>query len=483
MVGLILLLALVSASDKLYYPGMQGYFDQSCFQTLLQEYIPHKLNSIADHPPKEISITTSFLGTKMHFTFFNIEFHNFTLTPSQVSTSFETKNSKIITTLKSTSLWVSGNFTLKWFGNYEGYVSVQLLDSNITMPLAIDTSLNKIVLLLYPFTITPTYFNYVFKSNNRFLTSLKWLEYIWPVEWVMKEFVLRSFTRAVIKLNPSISYFFNELTYYQEFGTKDLALDYRVISLGVHNNSYVQAGVSGQVLVPSLKYASSPYALNETIPWTSTGPFRLQITDYFFNTFLWGLSTAGYLNNTYKTLMFNNVTFPLTTLSLRMVIPQLYETFGANGNISFTLVTKEFPMANTINGGLQVSATEICTVLVTTSEGVYEAFTFSFDMTTKILGVLENLNTGVFLNYKIGINETVLSNYYMYPGGTVQNIDISTIASAVQWGLTSFFEYYLPLFGQYSIKLPLPETMSIQDPKISVYNRAIEITGVPSFKY
>lgn len=483
MAGFILLLSLVSASDKLYYPGMQGYIDQSCFQTLLQEYIPNKLSTIAENPPKEVPITASFLGTKMHFTFFNIKFHNFTLTPSQVSTTFENKNSKIETILTATSFWVTGNFTLKWFGNYEGYASVQLLDANITMPLAIDTSSNKIVLLLYPFSITPTYFNYVLKSNNRFLSSLKWLEYIWPVEYVMKEFVLRSFTRAVIKLNPKISYFFDELTYYQEFGTKDLALDYRVISLGVHNNSNIQAGISGQVLVPSLKYASSPYELNMTIPWTSTSPFRIQITDYFFNTFLWGLSTAGYLNNTYKSLVFNNKTFLLTTSSLRMVIPQLYTAFGANQNVSFILVTKEFPMAIMSNGGLNVLATEICTVLVATSEGVYEAFTFSFDVMSKLSGFLENMSTGVFLNYRIDVNETVLSNYYMYPGGTVPDVDISTIASAVQWGLASFFEYYLPLFGQYSIKLPLPETMSVQDPKINVYSRAIEITGVPSFKF
>ena len=449
MERLLFLIALGLASTVTVYPGAKSYIGAGVLNNLADSYIPALIHKIGTEKIPDLPLTVGLLLSKMHFNFTNIQIAEIILPPSSISVSLDPKTSMVTLMFKQLSLDISADFTLDWFGNYTGYTDLNLLIFNLEVPMTLSEK-NSIPTFTFDKILGDySQIDFTFSSNNRVLSLLKWLDYVWPLNKIDNYLIKHTLTNLFTRLNPYIAMFLKDFSYYGQLGTKDIALDYRFINIGVVSAQNIEADIRGDFLVPSKKFDTSPYTMNTSLNFMTTSAFRLQLTDYFFNTFLWALSDAGYLNVTVT-----SETAPLVAKYPTVVITDNVVTALATGIANFYVIPLE--KASTL------------------------AFSVHFNVTSAVGGYINNTETGTYLYYKINLANTMISNPIV-AYTAIGSIDIQNIDSALNFLLQSLIGYINPAFGQFPIKLPIPKCMVLNNATIIAYNRAIEIAADPGF--
>ena len=481
MERLLFLIALGLASTVTVYPGAKSYIGAGVLNNLADSYIPALIHKIGTEKIPDLPLTVGLLLSKMHFNFTNIQIAEIILPPSSISVSLDPKTSMVTLMFKQLSLDISADFTLDWFGNYTGYTDLNLLIFNLEVPMTLSEK-NSIPTFTFDKILGDySQIDFTFSSNNRVLSLLKWLDYVWPLNKIDNYLIKHTLTNLFTRLNPYIAMFLKDFSYYGQLGTKDIALDYRFINIGVVSAQNIEADIRGDFLVPSKKFDTSPYTMNTSLNFMTTSAFRLQLTDYFFNTFLWALSDAGYLNVTVTSETAPLVAKYLTTTSLRLLFPGLVSTYGDNVPVVINLGAAQYPTVVITDNVVTALATGIANFYVIPLEKASTlAFSVHFNVTSAVGGYINNTETGTYLYYKINLANTMISNPIV-AYTAIGSIDIQNIDSALNFLLQSLIGYINPAFGQFPIKLPIPKCMVLNNATIIAYNRAIEIAADPGF--
>lgn len=480
MAKLFLLLTLCLVQSVDVYPGAKTYIGVDALENLANAYIPHLITKASTSKIPDYPLTIKGLLSQMHFNFTNIEFSKFSIGTNGISVLLDAKSSEVTLQVSGVTVLLSANFTLNWFGTYHGYLSLSLTDALLKFPVTLKESNTIANFVINTVTGNFTSLKFHFVSSNKFLTALSYLEYVWPLYKLDEYLIMHSLTHIGTQLNPGIAFFLKDLAYYEQLGTKDLAIDYRFLALGVQSAQNIQADIEGKFLVPSKKLDLPPYRMNTTLNFMSTASFRLQLTDYFFNTFLWALSDAGYLNQTIDGTNLPELKKYLTTSALRLLVPGLEETFGENLPIVIGFGLGQYPTVQIIENSMKLNTMGVANFFVTKGNSELLAFTVSFNANSAVRGSLYTTETGAYLHCKVNLASSLITNVVV-GYSAIGNIDLNNINEGLNWALQSLSGYLYPNLGEFDIKLPIPSYIQLNNPTILVYNRAIEVAGEPNF--
>lgn len=460
-------------------PGAKTYLGIGAFESLKNAYIP----MIKPSKIHDLNVTVGFLFSEMKFNLHDITFQNFSLTSEQVSITFDPKKSELAMVISNFYLNTTANFGMDWYGMYQGHTSVSLKNSVIKLPITIGTSNKRATVTIDKATGDLSSLLFKFHSNNKFLNFIGLAEYIWPLNHINELLIKHSLTHIGNQLNPMISNFLANITYNQVIGNANIALDYYLLNFGISSTSSFEAGIVGLFLVPSMPFDVPPtLAMNVSLNWVSTLDFRFQLTDFFFNTFLWAMSDAGYLNMTINSGSFPQYKSFLTTTGMRLFVPALESQFGENMPVSVNCGLGQFPTIKITTGKAMLNTNCVCQFSVQKSIVTFPAFTLMWNIASSVGGYLDNNAKGLFLNYQINAYDTVFSQFAI-TSTSVGPIEVSGIESAINFAIESVIGYINPQLGQFALKVPMPAYMNLTSTSLISYPRGIEISGEPVFTF
>ena len=374
------------------------------------------------------------------------------------------------------------DFNLTWFGiHYKGNTSVSIINSNIIIPFKLSVKKQGPSVVLQKLSINYQNFSFHFHTNNKFLTFLGYGKYIWPLYSLVEGLILHSLTHIGNDINPVVKKLLNAIPY-TEVPYKTTVIDLGLLAFGVNDSNSVVASSIGMFKNPNLKMLTDPVPqMNTSLNWQTGLPFRIQITDFFFNTWLFALSEAGYLNKT-----INGGTYPkfknyLTTTGLSLLIPGFGNYYPPNQPVNLQCGLGQFPSVTITEGFVGIQSVAVCTFIVTQYvTNVTTAFTLTWNVNSSLIASLNATSSGTFLYYQVNLPATTFANFVV-SNSIIGPVDVSSFESGVNFGLTNVLQFLNPEIGSAEIKIPLPSFMKLTDTTLISYYRAVELGGVPSF--
>lgn len=481
MANLILAIFIVQALAIGVYPGIKNYIGQDVFVNFKEAFVPTFVQDLKTNPLPNTNYSVSFFLTKMQFRFHDMWISELDLTPSKMNFVLESPN-KILLEITNITMSMTAKFNLEWFGNYTGNISNSVTQANLSLPIIIGTEFDVPYIKFQEMKMKYQKMLFKFKSTNAFLSLFAYTEYIWPLNHVDEYIIHHALLSAGVKLNPIISKFLKSFSYNQVISSYDLSLNYHFLSFNVTSGQSINLGIVGGFLVPSRPYEYPPQqSMNSSISWVSTQSFRMQITDYFFNSLLWGISTAGYLNITVSNMLPQYKTF-FTTNGMRLVVPQLENTYGPNFPVNVNCGAGHYPSVSIDSQGIQISSSFICVFTVMKSIIQQPGFTIQFTANSQLGGYVSSDLDNIQIYYQLLANSTVLSNFVIL-SSAVGTIDTNALESAFNFGVASVVAFLNPKIINSGFTVPIPDYMSLVNPTIYNTKRAIELGADTVFQF
>lgn len=480
MVANLLLLACLPSILALSFPGVAIQLDESATEDFIQGYIVNAVNDAEEKPDQIYNLTIGYFFTKMKYQFYNVNFHNIKIEQNQVNLEYNSIDDVVTVVIGKIDLALSANFTLNWFGTYHGWASVIFKNATFKIPAELGASKSKATLIFQKASITYSNFDFKLHSNNPVLSISGWLEYIWGFEYLFNSLTLNKIENIFKNQNSIIEKYFNNLPYLTYIGNQGLAIDYSPISVEVNKNNMIIFNLNGDFSIPK-KNLEYPQKMDSYLTWALTSNVRIMLTDYFFNSYFWGLSNLGDLNFTLSSETVPSYSSILTTDGLKLLLPGLYNTYGSGKavNISFSvlpyttiaLYTGTSRIRSTIQADIYIEGQGSDHIL---------ALSFKWNSTTRI-GLWFSQSTNIdSVNYEIFMNSTQFSQYVIV-SSNIGDVDLDSIQNALNFAISSIVMFINPSITKNSIPLPIPKYLSISNPVISVQNRNLEIGGTLDF--
>lgn len=482
MVSLFFILTLNAVNSAIVHPGAKIAITQSAFQNFLDAYSSILVKEVLSGNIPDQYLNISLMFTTMKFHFKNIKISNFNIPQSSGKVTL-TPPDQININFTNVDLLISADFDLQWFGHYKGNTSILLQNAQIYLPIEMKRVLNRPVIDFNRLDIVASKKRFRFHSNNYFLSTIGYSQYVWPINKLEDYITWRAIESISTKLNPTLSRFFNSLNYTFPVNNTNIALNYNFVEVFVSNPGFLDMGVTGGFLIPSNPTDTPPMAyMNTLINWITKADFRLQLTDYFFISYFWALSETGVLNTTINAGTQPEMAAFLTTSALQLVIPGLEDTFGPNWPVTFVCGVGQYPIVNIVPGNINLNFSIYCTANVIQSIITNQAFSFAWDIGSKLNGNLNQIGKKLFLHYNLNVPSTQFSNFRVM-SSNIGNVDLSEVERAVQFSIASIISFINPLFGQSAIEVPLPGYTTITNPTINTIERAAEISATPIFSF
>lgn len=480
MVANFLLLACLPSFLALSFPGVAIQLDQSATQDFVQGYIVNGVNQAENNPDQIYNLTIGYLLTKMNYQFYNVNFHNLKIEKSQVNLQYNSIDDIVTVVVGKIDLELSANFTLKWFGTYHGWASVVFKDATFSVPAELSAHNNKAVLIFQRASITYSNFDFKLHSNNPILSISGWLEYIWGFEYLFNKLTLSKFENIFKNMNGEIQKYFNQLPYLLYVGSEGLAIDYSPISVEVNKNNMIIFNLNGDFSIPKKKL-EYPTKMDSYLPWALTSNVRIMLTDYFFNSYFWGVSNLGDMNFTLSGKTSPNYASILTTDGLKLLLPGLYNTYGPGKSVSITFSVMPYPTISLYTGSSRIKSVLQADVVVE-DQASYDilALSVKWNATTRI-GLWFSQTTNIdSINYEVYVNSTQFSQYVITTSN-IGEVSLDSLENALNFAISSIIMFLNPNILRNSLPLPIPKYLSISNPMISVQSRNLEIGGTLDF--
>ena len=292
MVANLLLLVCLPSLLALSFPGVAIQLGESATEDFIQGYIVNAVNLAEENPDQVYNLTIGYLFTKMNYKFYNVNFHNIKIAQNQVNLEYNSIDDVVTVVISKIDLALSANFTLDWFGTYHGWASVVFKNATFSIPAELAAHKNKASLIFQKASITYSNFDFKLHSDNPILSISGWLEYIWGFEYLFNSLTLNRIENILKNQNSKIAKYLNDLPYLSYFGNQGLAIDYSPISVEVNKNNMIIFNLNGDFSIPS-KNLEYPQKMDSYLPWALNSNVRIMLTDYFFNSYFWGLSNLG----------------------------------------------------------------------------------------------------------------------------------------------------------------------------------------------
>ena len=480
MVANILLLACLPSFLALSFPGVAIQLDQSATQDFTQGYIVNAVNEAENNPEQVYNLTIGYFLTRMNYQFYNVNFHNLKIAQNQVNLEYNSIDDVVTVVIGKIDIELSANFTLKWFGTYHGWASVVFKDAMIRIPAELSAHKSKLSLVFLKANITYSNFDFKLYSNNPLLAITGWLEYIWGFEYLFNSLTLNRIENIFKNLNGDIQKYFNSLPYLAYFGNQGLAVDYSPISVEVNKNNMIIFNLNGYFSLPK-KNLQFPMKMDSYLPWALTSNVRIMLTDSFFNSYFWGLSSLGDLNftlNRNTAPAYSNI---LTTDGLQLLLPGLYKTYGPGKAVSIAFSVLPYPTIALYTGSSIIKSV-IQADIVVEDQSSYDilALSFRWNATTRIGLWFSQTKNVDSINYEIFVNSTQFSQYVIMTSN-IGTVDLDALENALNFGISSIVMFLNPNITRNSLPLPIPKYLSISNPVTSVQNRNLEIGGTLDF--
>lgn len=479
MVAIFYLLALCPAYlAVITFPGASAFLNQAACMNFAQTYLVHAINSAQS--ASEVNYTASFLFTNMKFEFYNINFHNFKVDPNNIGLVFDYVTDTITMNITNVNLVASANFTLHWFGTYHGWTSFNFSQATFTIPTEIGAYRSKATFAFEKMSIQYSNFNFKFYSTNNFLSFLGYFEYIYGFESLFNSIVLSKLKNILKGQNDQIAAYLSDLPYLIYIGNQTIEFDYSPIDIDVTRDNGIQFNLVGESYI-SKGNQHSPYKTNSFFPWVINTDLRIQLTDYFFNTYLWSMLTVGDLNYTISSETNPNYAEMFSTTGMQLLLPGLYNTYGPNLPVSVVVSLVPYPTVSLAPGAAMLQGNLSFGFYVETGPDTSVlAFCTNVNLTTKLGLWFTEIGEEDFLNYEIYVNSTVFGQYVTV-SSTIGNVDLSELQGAINWAIKSLIMFINPKLAIFAIKLPIPPFLSVSQGNIQVASRNVQIGGKASF--
>lgn len=462
------------------FPGVSGYLSQAASINFVQQYLPFALSTAESTPT--FNYTSSFLFTSMKFEFYNVNFNNLQVNPDQISLSFDSVVDYITMNISQPNLVVSANFTLHWFGTYRGWTSFNFTDAIFSIPTEIGANRNKATFEFRRMSITYSSYRFKFYSNNAFLSTIGLLEYIWGFESIFNSIVLGKMKSLLMSQNNKISAYLNNLPYKVYVGNESLAINYSPIDIDVTRDRGIQFNLVGEAFI-NKDNKHSPYKMNSFLPWVINTDIRIQLTDYFLNTYLWSLTTLGNLNYTFSQMTYPNLADAFTTTGMQLLVPGLLSTYGPDLPVSVVASLLPYPSVSLYSGSAKASGTLSFGFYVQTDiDASVLALCFNTNVTTELGLWFEEIDDIDYLYYEIYVNSTEFTGYQVTQS-TIGTPDLSDLQGAINWAIESLILFVNPKLAIYRIQLPVPTYLSITQGQVVAASRNVQVGGKVNFKF
>lgn len=479
MVAIFILLALCPAYlAAITFPGASAYLNQAACINFAQNYLVYAINSAQS--ATDVNYTANFLFTNMNFEFTNINFHNFKVDSNNIGVVFDYVDDTITMNITNVNLVASANFTLHWFGTYKGWTSFNFTKATFVIPTEIGAYRSKATFAFEKMSITYSNFNFKFHSTNTFLSLLGYLEYIYGFESLFNSIVIGKMKNILRGQNDLIAAYLSDLPYTVYVGNQSIGFDYSPITIDVTRDNGIQFNLVGESYISNGNQHSS-YKTNSFFPWSITTDLRIQLTDYFFNTYLWSITTIGDLNYTISAATYPEYSQMFSTTGMQLLLPGLYSTYGPGLPVSIVVKLIPYPTVSLSPGSAMLQGTLSFGFYVETGENSNVlAFCTNVNVTTKLGLWFTEIGEEDFLNYEIYVNSTQFGQYVTVTS-TIGNVDLSELQGAINWIVQSLIMFINPKLAIFAIKLPIPPYLSVSQGKIQIASRNVQVGGKVNF--
>ncbi|CAG9318543.1 unnamed protein product [Blepharisma stoltei] len=473
MVALLSIFLLIPLIYGAVNPGVRFTLDQAAIENFKNDYIQSYIKKCASYSVKQHLVTTSVFTYNVT----NLHFSSFTLKPSNTQIVLNPKTNTINLAITNLSFVMNGNLTFWLLASSKGTVEISLTNGNFTIPLAVTVNSDGTLSAAVQ-TITGTLSAIKLKvhARNPIYKMMQLVGDIWPFK---TNIASNFFSTMGQYLSPAIKTILAKISYVDSLNGANMTADYHFLNFGV-SSSYIEGDLNGTCYLGP--YIEPPYYATSPPSFQTTNTLKVQYSEYFFDTYIWGLQQSGQLNLYIPSAKApSSLPFKMTTTGLASILPNIAKVYGQNIPIDTSCQVYNPPNIF-MTDEVYITAPVYCDFLAMQSSTSHPAaFRLQFQLNSVLTATLNEEKTGLYLIPNVDSSSTTITNI-VAQNSNIGIINISRVQMALNWCIYSIATYLneqLTLSGGF--KLPVPAGVTFTDEQIVAYPGAVEISGTPHF--
>ena len=459
------------------YPGIRASIQMSAFDGLIGSPVTDYLSNL----------TSAVIPNESFFFLLGIIPAKMTLSNITISTLYFNEQSSGFTLLNSsdTIYLLIDSFYAKVFANYHyhypilssGNVTIVFNNSSLVIPIKVDLEKGSLQTLVQQTELADESYSVTFNTTGFFSKLFGKLVTFSPLKNIAQHVYKNVLGDLSKKSNPKLKKWLNSIDYDYNLKNLSVSTDLHFLNYSLSGNS-ITLYQNGSFYLTDYPFQISPVIPPSYLPnFYSSYSFRLQLTEYFFDSFLWALYGSGALNFYVSGQSIpKSFPYPFTTTGLNKIIPNFAASYGPGLPVNLECSVYKIPDV-VIQSEIIVYASVYCDFLVQiTSSITVPAFRLLTQLQSNFVGSLQTINEEVYL---IGGLDQL---YTSFNGFTVVNSNIGQFNTAALAKAINWYTYYIVLqinnvFGSTGFKIPLPKGVVFQQSALFVYSGALEIGG------
>lgn len=481
MLGLLLTLLTFSVKSE-KFPGIKTSMSISSFEYQIHQELPFLLRNVAkiDIPDTYFWVAPYLVPSRLEVSNFYI--HHLTLIPENSFLTSDPSSSTLSLNLQGLDMDISGDYTYVFPFKAGGYFNMTFTNSSLVIPIKIGVTeshevsmkVENIVFKHQSLSVEVT------KTESSSSIFAKIHEYI-PEEYLKNHVVKSIFKSIPDHINKALKTYLKEYKYVNRIGQLDVSSDYEVYSLEMDKENIVLKLNGTCFLNKNPKFHTPIKAPWHSPNFTLPSPFKVQLTEYFFENFLW----AMYISQSFRVYINGssipeNFPYQFTTTGFNKFAPEMTTVFGRNKRVDMECEIYSLPQLS-INKSVNVKAEVNCNFLVAMNhKETVIAFTVLMDLKTMVSSFLVYKESEIYAILALDRTAATFDGLKVI-NSKVGIVSISKLTSAFNW-----YGYYLinaanSLLLNDGILLPFPKRISYKNEKFSLSPGALEIGFDPVF--
>lgn len=474
---LTLLLAAVHVLG-LGYPGVRSSVDVSSLNEIASNYLSELISKIKNSTiePQSYFFFNFFIPTKI--TISNITILDLTLNDQNSGfIAYNQSTNTIYYNISELNATVQGSYHSSLPVRTSGNFTLVLDRSNIIVPIDISQTQGILMAALDQMTISQNSFNIKFQASGFFSGLLINLFSIWPLNQVSANTYSTIFSSFSNSYNEMIANLLAGIDYEYSIIKNSVTCDFHLLNASVAG-TVINLSQNGSFYVTDSPGLVSPVVASRDLPdFMSRDPFKIQLSEYFFNSMLWGV----YANNSLNFFIPSesvpkNFPYVFTTTGLSKAIPNLSKIYGANLPVDLDCSVYNIPQSN-ISDAVYVRADVYCDFMVRISPSKSTAaFRLVSILLTSFTGSIEEIDDKIYLIGNLDQDNSEFTNFSLV-NSNIGNFNTDALTKAINW-----YTYYLIMqinnnLSTNGLRIPIPSGYTIDSPELYIYPGALEISG------
>ncbi|CAG9321135.1 unnamed protein product [Blepharisma stoltei] len=474
MKGLTSIFSFICLSALALRPGIRTSISQNALINIKNSIVPNVITEIQANKIPDFDVKFGLL--KINIT--DIQFLEFNLTAENVGVKLVIDDTISYINLELINLSFNATSKIAFRTPFlvKGTISSSLENTNLTIPIKIGTNKGKVSLEILAARGNLDSFKMRIKTDSQIISFFQLFNHFLPINMLTNAYKRKLVTHIGESFNPQIQKILNSIVYVEEIPNLPLSIDYHIEALQVVQNQYIEGLINGTFFLTKKPKLVPNVTLPEIPPaWVSSQDFKIQISEYFFDTFLWGLQDSGILNiNITNDIIPKEIPITLSTTGLSEILPNLPKVYGNDKPINMNCIVSSPPQFTISEVGTLLS-NSYCDFVVTTAENAFKtAFRLNMQAMTQFTGYVVNNSTGVYLFGSILPNSTEFT-VFTATNSTIGPINLQDVQDALNYFADAIANYIDQKIENQGIVLPIPPTSQVENATMVMNENFIEI--------